>query len=136
MSRRRRGSAIAPAATPAGETVDILLRSPMKNFYWIDSFEGYPDAIDELIKSSLDTYDDLYRKYVEALGYALRGVQLEDVQLASGAGDSTVVRHPDHGDLLAAEAAAYVGLIHPDLQKERKQESLYRLFASSKNVRL
>jgi hypothetical protein len=106
----------------------------MKNFYWIDSFEGYPPTMDGPIKISIDTYNNLYCMYTEALGYKFRLVHLEDMYIASGEGP--IAQHREYGNILANDGAAYVGLIHPDLQKERKQESLYRLIASSKNVRL
>lgn len=104
----------------------------MKNFYWIDSFQGYPAGMNVPIQTSIDTYNDLYSRYTEALGYKLCLIHLEDVHIASG----PVAWHEERGDLLAREGAAYVGLIHPDLQMERKQEALYRLIASSKNVRM
>jgi hypothetical protein len=106
----------------------------MRDFYWIDSFEGYPEMMAGPIKTSLDIYNNLYSTYTEALGYKFRLVRLEDIYIASD--DGTIAQHREFGNILAKDGAAYVGLIHPDLQKERKQESLYQLIASSKNVRL
>src|SRR5919106_231785 len=94
----------------------------VKNFYWVDSFEGYPDAMNGPIQTSLDIYNNLYSAYTEALGYRFRLVHLEDLYIASA--HPPVVRHPEYGNILEKDGAAYVGLIHPDLQKERKQESL------------
>lgn len=104
----------------------------MKNFYWIDSFEGYPDSMDGPIQTSLDTYDTLYSGYAETLGYTFRLVHLEDLSIASD--DETTVSHPQYDNILATAAGAYIGLVHPDQRKERKQEALYRLVAGSKNV--
>ncbi|MFK4583652.1 ATP-grasp domain-containing protein [Bradyrhizobium ottawaense] len=106
----------------------------MKNLYWIDSFEGYPSTMDGPIKTSIDVYNNLYCLYTEALGYRFRLVRLEDMYIASG--ERPTAQHTEYGNILAEDGAAYVGLIHPDLQKERKLESLYRLIASSKNVKL
>lgn len=106
----------------------------MKNFYWIDSFQGYPDTMDKLISMSIETYQTLYPRYTEALGYCFRFLHLEDIDLAYGSDD--IVHHREFGNILASEGAAYVGLVHPDLQRERKQELLYCMIARSKNVRL
>lgn len=106
----------------------------MKNFYWIDSFNGYPGIMDEVISTSLGTYNGLYGTYTEALGYKFRLIHLEDLYIASS--EAPIVQHREFGNILTQDGAAYVGLIHPDLQKERKQESLYRLIANSTNVRL
>ena len=106
----------------------------MNNFYWIDSFNGYPKIMDDVIRTSLETYIGLYGTYTEALGYKFRLVHLEDLDIASG--EAPTVHHKEYGNILAQQGAAYVGLIHPDLQTERKQELLYRLIANSTNVRL
>ncbi|WP_316162860.1 hypothetical protein [Bradyrhizobium sp. SZCCHNRI20481] len=106
----------------------------MKNFYWIDSFNGYPETMDDVIRTSLETYNGLYGAYTKALGYKFRLVHLEDLDIASG--EAPIVQHKEYGNILAQDGAAYVGLIHPDLQMERKQELLYRLIANSANVRL
>ncbi|WP_136626181.1 hypothetical protein [Bradyrhizobium macuxiense] len=106
----------------------------MKNFYWIDSFDGYPQTMDEVIRTSLDVYNGLYATYTEALGYKFRLIHLEDMYIASG--EAPIAWHGEFGNILTQDGAAYVGLIHPDLQRERKQESLYRLIANSTNVRL
>lgn len=90
--------------------------------------------MDDAIRRSIDTYDDLYGPYTEKLGYRFRLVHLEDLQIATGG--QPIVQHKEFGNILAQDAAAYVGLIHPDQQKEKKQESLYRLIAASSTVRL
>jgi hypothetical protein len=108
--------------------------SQIKDFFWIDSFDGYPKTMDGPIKTSLNIYDNLYRTYTEALGYKFHLVHLEDVYIASS-GDP-IAHHREYGNILAKDGAAYVGLIHPDFHKERKQESLYQIIAGSKTVQL
>ncbi|MGY3487916.1 hypothetical protein ACVW1C_005799 [Bradyrhizobium sp. USDA 4011] len=81
-----------------------------------------------------NVYNGLYATYTEALGYKFRLIHPEDMYIASG--ESPIVWHGEFGNILTQDGAAYIGLIHPDLQKERKQESLYRLIANSTNVRL
>jgi hypothetical protein len=103
----------------------------VKPFYWIDSFQGYPAGMDVPIQTSIDTYNGLYSRYTEALGYELCLVDLEDVHISTGA-----IWYESRGNLLTEEGAAYIGLVHPDPQRERKQESLYRLIAESPNLRL
>ncbi|AHF88266.1 hypothetical protein RLEG3_03990 (plasmid) [Rhizobium leguminosarum bv. trifolii WSM1689] len=99
----------------------------MKNFYWIDSFDGYPPTMDHAIRVSVDTYENVYPQFTEALGYRFHLVTLEDLRIECG--PTLRVVHDQYGNLLEGEGAAYVGLIHPDLQKERKLETLYRIFA-------
>jgi hypothetical protein len=106
----------------------------VKNFYWIDSFEGYPDSMNGPIQTSIDIYNTIYSAYTKSLGYRFRLIHLEDLYIAST--HAPLVLHRDYGNILEKDGAAYVGLIHPNLQKERKQESLFQLIASVKNMRL
>lgn len=78
----------------------------MKNFYWIDSFQGYPATMDKIIALSMETYQTPYPHYTEDLGYRFRFLHLEDLDIACGSED--VVQHWEFGNIMASEGAAYV----------------------------
>jgi glutathione synthase/RimK-type ligase-like ATP-grasp enzyme len=103
----------------------------MRNLYWIDSFDTYPE---DIIHASVGVYDKLYGGYAAQHGLDFRFCHLEDFRIASG--DRTMAEHREHGDILDQDCAAYVGLVHPDARTEKKQETLYRLLARSTRVRL
>lgn len=104
----------------------------MKNFYWIDSFDGYPPEMAEPIQLSISTYGTFYSAYAKALGYDFHLLRLEDLRVASAA--QAVVWHAKFGNILAQPGGAYVGLIHPDPQKAGKLEVVYRLAASASEL--
>lgn len=103
----------------------------MRKLYWIDSLCGYPE---DIIQASVDVYDGLYGEYAARHELDFHFCHLEDFRIACG--DRAIVEHVAHGDILDQDCAAYIGIIHPDPQAEKKQETLYRLLARSTRVRL